>query len=259
MMDDLQFEQVETRLREMAAGYNYPPVPDIRSRVLPRLNPYAATKRFQKQRLAWTLVVILAVAAGMLAVPPVRAQFLEFLQVGAVRINLVAPAEAPATTPLSETLTPDASLLPALQAIAGETDLHTAQERVSFPIRLPAYPTDLGEPDRVFLQDMAGPLVVLVWMEPHQPDQVRVSLHLIAPGSYAVGKSMPRTIEMAEVNGQSAVWAEGPYLLTLRNGTVDNYRLIDGHVLIWEDGDLTYRLETDLPLEEAVRIAGSLR
>jgi hypothetical protein len=259
MMDDLQFEQVETRLRETAAGFNYPPLPDIRSRVLPRLNPYATTKTFQKQRLAWALVVILAVATGLLAVPPVRAQFLEFLQVGAVRINLVAPAESPAATTLSETLTPDASLLPALQAIAGETELHTAQERVPFPIRLPAYPTDLGEPDRVFLQDMSGPLVVLVWMEPHQTDQVRLSLHLIAPGSYAVGKSSPRTIEMAEVNGHTAVWAEGPYILNFKNGTVDNYRLIDGHVLIWEDGGLTYRLETDLPLEEAVRIAGSLR
>jgi hypothetical protein len=259
MMDDLQFEQVETRLRETAAGFNYPPLPDIRSRVLPRLNPYGPTKTFQKQRLAWALVVILAVAAGLLAVPPVRAQFLEFLQVGAVRISLVAPAESPAATTLSETLTPDASLLLALQAIAGETELHTAQERVPFPIRLPAYPTDLGEPDRVFLQDMSGPLVVLVWMEPHQPDQVRLSLHLIAPGSYAVGKSSPRTIEMAEVNGQTAVWAEGPYILNLKNGAVDNYRLIDGHVLIWEDSGLTYRLETDLPLEEAVRIAGSLR
>ena len=259
MMDDLQFEQVETRLRETAAGFNYPSLPDIRSRVLPRLKPYAATKTFQKQRLAWALVVILAVAAGLLAVPPVRAQFLEFLQVGAVRINLVAPAESPATTPLPDQRTPAASLLPDIQAIAGETDLHTAQERVPFPIRLPAYPTDLGEPDRIFLQDMAGPLVVLVWMEPHQPDLVRISLHLIAPGSYAVGKSSPRTIEITEVNGKTAVWAEGPYILNLKNGAVDNYRLIDGHVLIWEDDDLTYRLETHLPLEEAVRIARSLR
>jgi hypothetical protein len=258
-MDDLRLKKVETRLRETAADFHYPPLPDISSRVLPRLNPNSATKTFHKQRLTWALVVILAVAVGLLAVPPVRAQFLEFLQVGAVRISLVAPAVSPTITTLPETLTPDASLFPALEAIAGETDLHTAQERVPFPIRLPAYPADLGEPDRVFLQDMAGPLVVLVWMEPHQPDQVRISLHLIAPGSYAVGKSMPRTVEMAEVNGQTAVWAEGPYILNLKNGAVDNYRLIDGHVLIWEDDDLTYRLETHLPMEEAVRIAGSLR
>jgi hypothetical protein len=36
-------------------------------------------------------------------------------------------------------------------------------------------------------------------------------------------------------------------------------RLVDGHVLIWADGDITYRLETNLLLEEAIRIAESLR
>jgi hypothetical protein len=36
-------------------------------------------------------------------------------------------------------------------------------------------------------------------------------------------------------------------------------RLIDGHVLIWTDGNLTYRLETDLSLEEALKVAESLQ
>jgi hypothetical protein len=35
-------------------------------------------------------------------------------------------------------------------------------------------------------------------------------------------------------------------------------RLINGHVLIWAGLDVTYRLETDLSLEEAVKIAESL-
>jgi hypothetical protein len=35
--------------------------------------------------------------------------------------------------------------------------------------------------------------------------------------------------------------------------------LIEGHVLIWKEGDITYRLETDLPVEEAVKIAESLK
>jgi hypothetical protein len=94
-MDDLRLKKVETRLRETAADFHYPPLPDISSRVLPRLNPNSATKTSHKQRLTWALVVILAVAVGLLAVPPVRAQFLEFLQVGAVRISLVAPAVSP--------------------------------------------------------------------------------------------------------------------------------------------------------------------
>jgi hypothetical protein len=34
--------------------------------------------------------------------------------------------------------------------------------------------------------------------------------------------------------------------------------LIDGHVLIWAEDNLSYRLESDLPLEEAIRIAESI-
>jgi hypothetical protein len=36
-------------------------------------------------------------------------------------------------------------------------------------------------------------------------------------------------------------------------------RLIEGHVLIWENGNITYRLETALDLKEAVKVAESLK
>ena len=210
-------------------------------------------------RLTWVLFALIIIAGGLLAVPPVRAHILEFLQVGAVRIFLGEPVEGPALTRVPDGSSPAQALIPSLQIIAGEIDLQTAQEQVPFPIPLPGYPADLGEPDLVFLQDMAGPFLVLVWMDPCLPDQVRLSLHLIGPGSYALGKSMPRTVEMTRVNGQPAVWAEGLYILTMMNGGVENYRLLDGHVLIWEESGLTYRLETDLSMEEAIRIAESLR
>jgi hypothetical protein len=34
--------------------------------------------------------------------------------------------------------------------------------------------------------------------------------------------------------------------------------VVEGNILIWEQGGITYRLETNLPLEEAVKIAESL-
>jgi hypothetical protein len=138
--------------------------------------------------------------------------------------------------------------------------LADAREETGFPVRLPAYPPDLGPPDRVFLQNPGGPMLVLVWLEPGQPDQVRLSLHQFGPGTFAQ-KFEPELVEETTVNGQRALWTEGPYLLQiLRNGRVDLdlTRLVSGHVLIWVEGDITYRLETDLPLEEAVRIAESL-
>jgi hypothetical protein len=44
----------------------------------------------------------------------------------------------------------------------------------------------------------------------------------------------------------------------LFNGDLQYRRMIDGQVLIWEGDGITYRLETDLSLEEAIRIAESL-
>jgi hypothetical protein len=258
-MDDRLSVEVEDRLRKTAAEFSYPPLPDISGKVLTRLKLAHAKRPLHMQKLAWVLVVLIVMTAGLLVAPPVRAQILEFLQVGVVRIFLGEPGEMlPPTQPL-DLPSPSTALIPSLQTIAGETDLQNARAQVPFPIQLPGYPEDLGQPNRVFLQDMAGPMVVLVWMEPHEPEQVRLSLHLVGHGSYAIGKSMPNTVEMAEVNGQNAIWAEGPYILNMKNGNVENIRLIQGHVLIWEENELTYRLETDLPLNEAIQIAESLR
>ena len=48
-------------------------------------------------------------------------------------------------------------------------------------------------------------------------------------------------------------------MLHLSNGNIDLVRLIDGHVLIWTEGNITYRLETSLSLDEALKVAESLQ
>ena len=35
--------------------------------------------------------------------------------------------------------------------------------------------------------------------------------------------------------------------------------MVDGNVLIWYADDITYRLESDLPMEEAIKVAEFLR
>ena len=78
-------------------------------------------------------------------------------------------------------------------------------------------------------------------------------------GSWVINKMGPKVIQETQVNGQHAIWAEGPYPLILRNGNVEFTRLIDGHVLIWTGVNVTYRLETDLSMEEALKVAESLQ
>jgi hypothetical protein len=230
--------------------------------------PYPAPARrapAARRRLAWALAALAVLGLASLAVPQVRAGLVEFLQVGVVRVFLVTPTPtAPAPTALvtaAPAPTPEPTLLPSLLNLAGHTTLAAARQAVAFPLRLPAYPADLGPPDDVFLQDLDGSAVVLVWRDPARPDRVRLSLHYLT--SPAIGlkgvKEPPAALEITSVNGREALWTSGGYIIQIKSGEWDFRRLIEGHVLIWTEGDLTLRLETDLPLEEAVRVAESLR
>ncbi|MBL8056102.1 MAG: hypothetical protein JNK29_05355 [Anaerolineales bacterium] len=236
-------ERLEALLRRAGRHFPYPPP----------AGPAAARVRGRpRARLAWALAGLAALGLLSLAVPQVRAGLVEFIQIGVVRVFVAPPTAAPAT------VTPAPTLLPSLLDLAGHTTLEAARQAVAFPIRLPAYPADLGPPDDVFLQDLDGSAVVLVWRDHARPDQVRLSLHYLS--SPAVGvKGQPEALQSTAVNGQSAVWTTGGYVIQVKSGNWDFRRLIDGHVLVWTEGALTLRLETDLPLAEAVRVAESLR
>lgn len=267
----------EAQVRSIAAGMQYPRTPDIAGAVIARLRP-VTRPRFTSRAVAWSVTVILVLCSSLMLIPPARAAILEFIQIGIVRIfppseSTPEPTHTPtpisesivtgtplAFTPLTATAVPPTSdLLPILNQIAGETSLSDAQNRVSYAILLPTYPPDLGEPDYVYVQDAEGYMTILVWLDPRQSDQVLMSLHFLPAGSWAIDKQQPQVIDVTRVNGKRALWTIGPYPLRLYNGELEFKRLIVGHVLIWEDGDITYRLETDLSMEEAVKIAESLQ
>lgn len=278
-MSEMDFE---TQMRSIAQRINYPHTPDIAGRVMSRLRRFPSPtgrgvrgegrSRFISKGWAWSLTLIVVLLFSLMLIPPVRAAVLEFIQIGIVRIfprpTDTPPLETPRTaTPQSfapVTATPyleSSTLLVDLSRLAGEKTLPQAQSLVSsyYPILLPTYPRDVGEPDRVFVQDADGAMTILVWFDPNDPEKVMLSLHIIPEGSWAIRKTEPVTIQETLVNGQRAVWAVGPYPLRYSNGDIDFTRLIDGHVLIWTDGNVTYRLESNLSMEEAIKVAESLQ
>ena len=266
-MDELQQELFGKQLLSISKGLDYPRTPDIAGAVMTRLRG-ATRPRFISRRLIWSLTVILILFSSLMLIPPARAAIIEFIQIGVVRIFRAEPTplappnqEIPSTVvPVTATPVPTSQpLIPILENLAGEMTLDEAQKAVNYPILLPSYPPDIGKPDRIFVQDADGKMTVLVWLDPQHPDQILMSLHFLPAGSWAIKKIEPTHIQETTVNSQRAIWAIGPYPLRLSNGDLDFVRLIDGHVLIWEQGDITYRLETDLSLEEAVKIAESLR
>jgi hypothetical protein len=266
-MNELEQALFEKRLISIAAGLDYPRTPDIAGSVMTHLRP-SRRPRFVSRRLVWSLTIILILFSSLMLIPPARAAIIEFIQIGIVRIFPGTPTppplpnEGPHSTMIPLTATPGAtlpSLIPILENLAGEMTLEEAQQTVDYPILLPSYPPDLGQPDRIFVQDAGGDMAILVWIDHQQPERVLMSLHFLPHGSWAIDKVEPTLIKETDVNGQRAIWTVGPYPLRLHNGDIEFTRLINGHVLIWVDGDITYRLETDLPLEEALKIAESLQ
>ena len=263
---ELSNKQIESLIVKAADNFAYPPTPDIAGAVRQHITPRRRQITVQTPHLAWATLIVLFILGGLLVVPQVRATVLEFLQLGAVRIFLTQPTPTPTISPPTASMAtpptvaprPSSTLITSLLNLAGGTTLAEAQSQIDFPIRTPSAPADLGPPDHVFLQDLGGPAVILVWLEANQPNQVRLSLHQLGANVF-VEKVQPQVIQETEVHGERALWTEGPYLLQFQNGGYNTRRLVEGHVLIWQEGGITYRLESNLSLEEVVRIAESLK
>jgi hypothetical protein len=210
-------------------------------------------------------------AGGLLAVPGVRAAVIEFIRVGAIQIFLPeptpSPTEAPAGAMMPPTATPAGDDTPlavdlsdSLFDPAKAVDLATAKAAVTFPLKLPAYPPDLGEPDEVFIHDVVWPpTVVMVWREPGGVDApAQMSLYQIGAQQYA--QKGAEIMEETTVSGQQAFWLQGPHYIRLENDELQPWLFVDGNVLVWWSAEgVTYRLESHLTLAEARRVAESLQ
>lgn len=252
-MNDIEFEN---KLGLISKGMQYPRTPEIATLVMKKIRPATRPRLFAK-KWAWSLTFILILLSSLFAIPPVRAAILEFIQIGIVRIfpQNTEPTIQPTNESIS-TATPAPSMIPLLESIFGKTTLEQAQRQVNYQILLPQ---NFGKPDYVFIQDANGYMIILVWMNPERPQSVELSLHFIPNQSWAITKMGPEVLEETRVNEYKAVWAVGPYPLMLSNRSeIEFTRLIQGNVLIWTDGNITYRLETNLSMEEAVAIAESL-
>jgi hypothetical protein len=93
---------------------------------------------------------------------------------------------------------------------------------------------------------------VLAW------EEEGIVLYVIPPGPL-VQKLSPENVEQTQVNGRPAIWTSGDHFLKLMENDLDQRVFVTSHVLIWTEDDVTYRLETDLPLVDAILIAESLK
>lgn len=178
----------------------------------------------------------LAVLVALAATPPVRATVADWFGFGGVRVERGEPDRTGGER----------------AAPPRVDDLGDAAASVVFPVLLP---TALGDPDVVRVSSDRR-VVSMTWSrggERLRVDQFDGAL------DYAVAKRAPR-VRFVPVAGTDALWFPEPHDVVLLdpNGSrrTESARLA-GQTLVWPTASTTFRLEGDLSLAEAVRIAES--
>jgi len=254
-MDDRRLAHLEVSLQQAGRGLQYPATPDIAAQISPLPAPLRTRPL---PRLAWAAAAMLALAASLLAVPDVRARVLAALQVGGVHISLPADgvSKLSTTKPLAKALGQYGEIVP-LADLSGALTLAQVRQQAGFEIALPRYPAGLGEPDRVYLQGEADSrYVILVWLDDDNADKVETALYILGPG-VRLHKDEPEVVERLWVHGSLGALVIGDHFLSADGETFRGV-LVQAPALIWQLGELTYRIEANLPVRELVRIAESI-
>ncbi|MBI4305278.1 MAG: hypothetical protein HY678_03065 [Chloroflexi bacterium] len=161
------------------------------------------------------------------------------------------------------------------RTMTGASTLVQAREQVPFPILVAAYPEDIGAPDEVYVQELGSPRDIQVilryyigagtsFVPPDDSNHLFTLYQFKATGMFSKMVFSGTRLKEVEVDGARGFWLEGSsHLIEYRTSdgreVIDSRRQVTGNTLAWEVGDITYRLETTLPLDEARKIADSLR
>ena len=254
---------VEALLRASAEAFDYPRTPNIAARVANRLDdevrPYTFAGSFAgklRQVLdrpvlraaAAVMLVAVVVVSSALVVPQSREALADFFGLSRVKIE-IGPVLGP----------PPPMLSPA--SFAEPATLSSAQVRVDFAIRLPVMDGARMTPDAVYIQYRAGGAEVVIAVY----EEAQFDLYQSAYGFFGKG-GIPSAdvLQEADVHGYKAIWISGGghiawFLDDQERVVVETLRSVERATLLWEEMGVTYRLETSLPLDEAIRIAESLR
>ena len=225
---------LEHELRDLAAFVELPVERDLTPAVRARTAARPAS-RARPLALAFALLVI--AIAITLAVPPARSAVLRWLGIGNAQIEFVDRL-------------PDIPVQRSLD-LGSRTSLEETRRSVTYRVLTS---TLLGSPNEVRL---LGDQVGLVYGQKLIVTQSR--------GTFFTKETGPGTrVERLTFNGLPAVWISGArHLFGYIGGSARRPRTVElylaGNALIWQDGELTLRLEGKLSRAKALEIARSFR
>jgi hypothetical protein len=227
------------------------------------------------QALAAAAVSVAVLTSGILLFSPTaRRAVAGWLGLRGVQIVVTSPSPPRPTASSTTSPTPPPPLGGNLD-LGRPVTLSQALSLVPYRVLLPTV-SELGSPDEVyvrFLQPNVEQVSLVYRARPGFPRAATTGAAVLVTEfqaaideQFLVKKILPGggvTLQSVRVNGEPGFWIAGDlhevlYLDANGESIVDSVRLA-GNVLLWEQGDLTLRLESALTKSEALRIARSVR
>jgi hypothetical protein len=247
-MDD---RMLETRLVDLGSHIEYPAVPALTSLVRERIASAPARPLSWSRRpavLVAAAAVMIAVL-GVVAVPTSREAVADFLGIDGIRISFDDP---PAGEPVGTEL-----------ALGKRVTFDEAEDYVGFDLKVPER---LGDPDDIYLNRYAPGGEVTFVYEPRAslPEAAESGVGALftqfegdneVPSIKKKFASGDASVIPVTVGNESGFWIDGAHHLYPAHA---NPR-VAGNTLLWQVGEISYRLEVDSSLEEALAIAESLQ
>ncbi len=226
---------LDTMLRSTAGSIGWPETPDLRPVPSPRRTPRSNRRE--------VLAAGLALVAFVVLVTPAREAVLAFFGVRGVGVEAGMPLNLDQREDLGE-----------------EVTLEDAVERTGLP---EPQTGDLGRPSDVRLDDagriwivfpdselIPGGALLTIFDSAQTP---ALTKRVADPGLQA---------ELVTVNGEPGIWVTGDDHAILFEPATGSAEFTPGRLsdnaLAWQAGPLTYRLEANIDLATALRIARSL-
>ncbi len=263
-----QDPDLERELRELGDRLEYPTTPDVTESVLRRLQEdspgggrYSPLSSRLLRTVAATLLIVLFTVLLLSFSPSVRTAVADWLGVAGIKISFLPQTPKPQPASVGSSL-----------KLGKHLSLSEAQRRVPFEIIVPNIP-ELREPDAVYLRERSvGNQIYLVYRaRPGLPRAAETGVGVLITELqvstdmqwYAKLLGPNAQLEKLEVNGGHGVWIkEAPRVFVYQdpNGRVIEEKVrMAANTLIWEQGDLTLRLEGNIAKARALRIAESMR
>lgn len=250
---DRDLVPVDAMLRGVATAFDYPPTPGLSVSVRAALSARRGRAEGRRLNLPWPRLkpaltaafALVAVAFGVaLVMPGSRSALADLFNIGNVRI-----ADAPTGAPPPPALAPG--------SFARPSSLDDARASVDFALRLPAVDEERLVPDEVYVHGEAAALPVVIAAYP------QFDLYQTRLGTFGKGSGEEEFVETS-FDGHNALWIEaGGHIAQFYDAegrlVVESRRSVDRGTLLWAEDGITYRLETDLPMDGAIAVARSLQ